>query len=70
MIPYSALAIACILQWLVPLGVVENIDLDWRIGLGATIVVAGLAVMAAGHRALVRHGTNVNPLQPTTALVT
>jgi len=69
-IPYSALAIACILQWLVPLGVVENIDLDWRIGVGATIVVAGLAVMAAGHRALVRHGTNVNPLRPTTALVT
>jgi protein-S-isoprenylcysteine O-methyltransferase Ste14 len=69
-IPYSALAIACLLQWLVPLGVVAEIDFDWRIALGAVIVVAGLALTAAGRRALVRHRTNVNPLRPTTALVT
>ena len=70
MIPYSALAIACVLQWLAPLGLVANIDHGLRTGLGAMIVIAGMATMFAGHRALLRHGTNVNPLRPTTALVT
>ena len=69
-IPSSALTIACILQWLAPLGAVANIDFDWRVGLGAVIVVAGLALAAAGRRALVRHGTNVSPFRPTIALVT
>ena len=41
-----------------------------RIAPGAAIVAAGMAMMAAGHRAMSRHGTNVNPLRPTTALVT
>jgi protein-S-isoprenylcysteine O-methyltransferase Ste14 len=69
-IPYSALAIACVLQWLEPLGLVAHLDRGLRIGLGAMITVAGLALMAAGQRALLRHGTNINPLRPTTALVT
>ena len=39
---------------------------------GGTIAlfVGGMAMMIAGHRAMARHGTNVNPLRPTTALVT
>ena len=38
---------------------------------GAIIVLAGMVTMSAGYRrALVRHGTNVNPSRPTTALVT
>ena len=69
-IPYSTLAIACVLQWLVPLGLVANIGQGVRTGLGAMIVIAGMATTLAGHRALLRHGTNVNPLRPTTALVT
>jgi protein-S-isoprenylcysteine O-methyltransferase Ste14 len=69
-IPYSALAIACILQWLEPLGLVVQIERDVRIWLGLLIVVAGMAMMFAGQRALLRHGTNINPLRPTTALVT
>jgi protein-S-isoprenylcysteine O-methyltransferase Ste14 len=58
------------LQWLVPLGLVANIGQGVRTGLGAMIVIAGMATMLAGHRAQLRHGTNVNPLRPTTALVT
>ena len=69
-IPYSTLAIACILQWLVPLGLLADIGQGLRTVLGAMIAIAGLATMFAGHRALLRHGTNVNPLRPTTALVT
>jgi protein-S-isoprenylcysteine O-methyltransferase Ste14 len=69
-IPLSTLAISCVLQWLAPLGLIANIDRGWRIGLGTIIVLAGLLTTSAGRRALVRHGTNVNPLRPTTALVT
>jgi protein-S-isoprenylcysteine O-methyltransferase Ste14 len=69
-IPYSTLAIACALQWLAPLGLVANIDQGLRALLGAMIVIAGMATMFAGRRALLRHGTNINPLRPTTALVT
>ena len=32
-IPYSTLAIACVLQWLEPLGLVAHIDRDLRIWL-------------------------------------
>src|SRR3954454_14246814 len=67
-IPYSALAIACVLQWLLPLRLVATIDPGLRIALGGMIVIVGAATMFAGQRALLRHGTNVNPLRPTTAL--
>ena len=58
------------LQWLAPLGLIENIDRGWRIGWGVVIFMAGLLMTIAGRRTLLRHGTNVNPLRPTTALVT
>jgi protein-S-isoprenylcysteine O-methyltransferase Ste14 len=69
-IPLATLAISCVLQWLAPLGLIENIDRGWRIGWGVVIFVAGLLMTIVGRRTLLRHGTNVNPLQPTTALVT
>ena len=42
----------------------------WRVGAGAFTVFVGLLTTSAGRRALLRHGTNVNPKQPTTVLVT
>lgn len=69
-IPYSTLAIACTLQWLEPLGVLVQLGQAMRIVAGTTIFAVGMAIMAAGHRAMSRHGTAVNPLRPTTALVT
>ena len=69
-IPLSTLAISCVLQWLAPLGLIESIDQTWRIGWGVIILVAGLLTTLVGRRTLLRHGTNVNPLRPTTALVT
>jgi protein-S-isoprenylcysteine O-methyltransferase Ste14 len=70
LIPLATLATACALQWLAPLGLIVEIDPGWRFGLGAIIVIFGLLVTSAGRRALLRHGTNVNPSQPTTVLVT
>jgi protein-S-isoprenylcysteine O-methyltransferase Ste14 len=69
-IPLATLALAIALQWLVPLGLIADIDRGWRFGLGAFIVMAGLLTTSAGRRALLLRGTNVNPSQPTTALVT
>ncbi len=69
-IPLTTLVTACLLQWLEPLGWIANIEMPLRIGLGAVVMVSGLITTFAGRRALVRHGTNVNPSMPTTALVT
>jgi protein-S-isoprenylcysteine O-methyltransferase Ste14 len=69
-IPVSTLVISCVLQYLAPLGLIEGIDQAWRIGWGVIMLVAGLLMTVIGRRTLLRHGTNVNPLQPTTALVT
>jgi protein-S-isoprenylcysteine O-methyltransferase Ste14 len=74
-IPLTTLLIACVLQWLAPLGWIAELegiaDLDKpvRVGIGFVIVLAGLLTTSAGRRALVKNGTNVNPSQPTTALV-
>ena len=69
-IPYSTLAIACMLQWLEPLGLLAHLGHAMRIAVGIALFAGGMAMMIAGHRAMARHGTNVNPLRPTTALVT
>ena len=69
-IPLTTLLIACLLQWLEPLGWLANIEMPLRIGLGAVVMISGLITTSAGRRALARHGTNVDPSRPTTALVT
>ena len=69
-IPLTTLAIACLLQWLVPLGWIAGLEPSVRIGIGAVIVLAGLVTTSAGRRALIKGGTNVNPSLPTTQLVT
>src|SRR5262249_11846888 len=59
-----------LLQWLTPIGWIADIEPGVRIVMGAIVVLCGLITTSAGRRALLREGTNVNPLQPTTALVT
>jgi protein-S-isoprenylcysteine O-methyltransferase Ste14 len=66
----GTLVAALFLQWLCPLDVISQIGAGARIALGAFLIVAGAAVTVGGRLALMRHGTNVNPQQPTTALVT
>jgi len=69
-IPLSTLVISCVLQWLVPLGLVDDIDQAWRIGWGVILFTGGMLTTIVARRTLLRHGTNVNPRQPTIALVT
>jgi protein-S-isoprenylcysteine O-methyltransferase Ste14 len=69
-IPLATLLLACVLQWLAPLGWIADLDTPVRVGLGLVIALAGLVTTSAGRRALVKNGTNVNPSLPTTRLVT
>jgi protein-S-isoprenylcysteine O-methyltransferase Ste14 len=66
----AALALACLLQALSPLGWLGGLGQDVRIGAGLLIALVGFAIAAGGRRRLVGAGTNVSPLRPTTALAT
>lgn len=66
----AALTIACVLQWLMPLGFTAAINQAWRLGIGAAVIITGAPIMISGRLALMRRGTNVSPLQPTTAIAT
>jgi protein-S-isoprenylcysteine O-methyltransferase Ste14 len=66
----ATIALSFLLQWLVPLGLLTGIDPRWRIGVGLAIFAAGVLLCVIARTSLVRRGTNVNPLQPTTALAT
>ena len=63
-------ALGCALQWLAPLGWLTKLDLLVRGSIGVALIVVGVGLAASGRRLLVRLGTNVSPLQPTTALAT
>ena len=66
----ATIALGAALQWLKPLGLLARIDQPWRIVGGADVFIAGVLICAIACFTLVRHGTNVNPLRPTTALAT
>lgn len=66
----ATIALACALQWLFPLGLLTSLDLRWRAVVGGLLLAAGVVLTVMGGRALTKHGTNVNPSQPTLALAT
>jgi len=70
LIPLATVMAGCGLQWLAPLGGLAKFDSGLRWGIGAVVLVTGLLMAAAGKFALKRHGTNISPLHPSTALVT
>lgn len=66
----ATMALAALMQWLMPVSVLAHVDLGLRVLIGAAVLVAGVSLAATGRRTLVRLGTNVSPLSPTTALAT
>src|SRR5262245_52648121 len=66
----TTIALGVALQWLFPIGVLSTVSATWRIALGANVILAGVVLAATGRRTLMRLGTNVSPLRPTTALAT
>jgi protein-S-isoprenylcysteine O-methyltransferase Ste14 len=70
LIPIVTIAMGITLQWLRPLALLAHVDLAWRVVTGVALLVAGVLFASTGRYALMRRGTNVNPLRPATALVT
>ena len=70
LIPLGILLFACGLQWLAPLGMLANIGFSLRAIVGLAVAAAAIPIVVKGRLALVRRGTNVNPLRPSTALAT
>jgi protein-S-isoprenylcysteine O-methyltransferase Ste14 len=69
-IPIFTLLTSGLLQWWAPIGWIADLDPAVRIAIGMMVVLGGLIMTSAARRALLREGTNVNPFQPTTTLVT
>jgi len=63
----SALVVILLLHWLWPLDIFLR---PVTFALGATLCTLGIGCAAWGQITLVRAGTNVSPLKPTTAIVT
>jgi protein-S-isoprenylcysteine O-methyltransferase Ste14 len=63
-------ALAVGLQWLVPLALLAQIDATCRSLVGGVVLLFGLLPAIAGAITLLRHGTNVLPSRPATALIT
>jgi protein-S-isoprenylcysteine O-methyltransferase Ste14 len=66
----TTIALGSVLQWLWPVRLLATAIQTWRIPAGTALILAGVLLAATGRRTLVRLGTNVSPLQPTTALAT
>jgi protein-S-isoprenylcysteine O-methyltransferase Ste14 len=66
----ATLALAIGLQWLEPLAPPVGVNSWWPIAFGATTFAAGLLVCVIARSTLLRRGTNVSPLRPTTAIAT
>jgi len=66
----AIIVVSNLLQWIAPLGVLNQFDQTWRIFIGGGILLSGLVLTQAGARTLLWNGTNVNPLKPTVALAT
>jgi protein-S-isoprenylcysteine O-methyltransferase Ste14 len=68
-------AVASLLQWLVPIGILADIafveDVDWilPVGIGLVLCLGGLALSHAGNVALARAGADARTWQPATILV-
>ena len=66
----ATIALGGALQWLLPIDVLATIRPAWRGSFGAAVIFAGVLLAVLGRDLLVRLGTNVSPLRPTTALAT
>jgi protein-S-isoprenylcysteine O-methyltransferase Ste14 len=71
LIALAAVVIGVLADWLLPLDLLGSI-LNWpvRIGLGAALLLGGVALVMAGEGAFKRVGTNVPPWRPSLALAT
>jgi protein-S-isoprenylcysteine O-methyltransferase Ste14 len=70
LIPISVLLVGVILNFVIPLGLLNRVPFLGRIVVGIIAFIMGLGMMISANRNFRRIGTNVNPLQPTLVLAT
>jgi len=70
LIPLSILAVGTILNFIVPLDLLNHVPLPARIVVGTVAFVVGLAMVIGANRIFRHLGTNVRPSQPTLVLAT
>lgn len=66
----GSLLLGIFLEWAWPIGMLSQLSAGARFGLGAALIVAGVAMMAWAMGLFHRAGTAIPPWEPTTALVT
>jgi protein-S-isoprenylcysteine O-methyltransferase Ste14 len=69
LIPVATILLGAGLQWLAPISLPGISAPGWRWAMGA-LLLTGIVMPILGFRAMRRHGTNVTPFAPSTALVT
>jgi len=69
LIPAATILLATGLQYALPLQMIAAMDRTWRVAIGGLLMI-GVLLPVIGSRSLMRHGTNISPLAPTTVLVT
>jgi len=70
LIPLSILVVGTILNFIVPLDLLDQVPLLGRIVVGTVAFAVGLAMVIGANRILRHLGTNVRPSQPTLVLAT
>lgn len=70
LIPLSILVVGTILNFIVPLDLLNHVPLPGRIVVGTVAFVVGLAMVIGANRIFRHLGTNVRPSQPTLVLAT
>jgi protein-S-isoprenylcysteine O-methyltransferase Ste14 len=70
LIPLSILVLGTILNFIVPLDLLNHVPLLGRIVVGTVAFVLGLAMVIGANRIFRHLGTNVRPSQPTLVLAT
>jgi protein-S-isoprenylcysteine O-methyltransferase Ste14 len=70
LIPLSILVVGTILNFIVPLDLLNHVPLLGRIVVGTVAFVLGLAMVIGANRIFRHLGTNVRPSQPTLVLAT
>jgi protein-S-isoprenylcysteine O-methyltransferase Ste14 len=66
----GSLLLGIVLEWAFPIGILTRVSAGARYGLGAALIVAGVALMAVAMGLFRKVGTAIPPWEPTTALVT
>ena len=68
-VPIVTIALGFVLQWVLPLGVLAQVDQFARVAIGLSLFIIGALISSSGSVTLTRSETNVLPSRPTLKIV-